>query len=43
VQQVPSITGWIYLIIALGFLSVPFGSFAKSDMRVLGRFVIDFC
>jgi malonate transporter and related proteins len=43
VQQILSITGPIYLIIALGFLSVRFGLFAKPDMRVLGRFVIDFC
>jgi malonate transporter and related proteins len=38
-----TITGPIYLIIAAGFLSVRFGLFTKPDVRVMGRFVIDFC
>jgi predicted permease len=38
-----TITGPIYLIIAAGYLSVRFGLFTKPDVRVLGRFVIDFC
>jgi malonate transporter and related proteins len=35
-----NITGPIFLIIGLGYLSVRWGLFAKSDMRVLGRFVM---
>jgi len=38
-----TITGPIYLIIAAGFLAVRFGLFTKPDVRVMGRFVIDFC
>jgi malonate transporter len=41
--QILAITAPIYLIIAAGFLSVRFGLFSKPDMRVLGRFVINFC
>lgn len=37
-----SITGPIYLIIAAGFLTVRAGVFEPPDMRVLGRFVINF-
>ena len=37
-----SITGPIYLIIAAGFLTVRSGVFEPPDMRVLGRFVINF-
>ncbi len=35
-----SITGPIYLCIALGYACVRFGVFTAADMRVLGRFVI---
>jgi len=35
-----SITTPIYLAIATGFLAARFGLFSKSEMRVLGRFVI---
>jgi malonate transporter len=35
-----TITGPIYLCIAAGFASVRWGLFSASDMRVLGRFVI---
>jgi malonate transporter len=35
-----TITGPIYLCIAAGFASVRWGLFSPSDMRVLGRFVI---
>lgn len=38
-----AITGPVYLIIAAGFLAVRFGLFSKPDIRVLGRFVRDFC
>lgn len=41
--QILAITAPIYLIIAAGFLSVRYGLFSKPDMRVLGRFVINFC
>lgn len=41
--QILSITAPIYLIIAAGFLSVRNGLFSKPDMRVLGRFVVNFC
>jgi malonate transporter len=41
--QILAITTPIYLIIAAGYLSVRFGLFNKPDMRVLGRFVINFC
>lgn len=41
--QILAITTPIYLIIAAGFLSVRFGLFNKPDMRVLGRFVVNFC
>ena len=35
-----SVTTPIYLAIATGFLTARFGLFSKSEMRVLGRFVI---
>jgi malonate transporter len=38
-----NITAPIYLIIAAGFLAVRLGLFSKDEMRVLGRFVIQFC
>lgn len=41
--QILAITAPIYLIIAAGFLSVRYGLFSKPDMRVLGRFVVNFC
>ena len=37
-----SITGPIYIIIALGFLATFCGLFAKSDMQVFGKFVLHF-
>jgi len=37
-----AITGPIYLVIALGFLAVRFEVFSKTDMRVLGTFVVRF-
>jgi len=39
-QDILSITGPIYLVIAIGFLVTRFGVFAKADMRVFGQFVI---
>lgn len=36
-----AITGPIYITIALGYLSTRTGLFARSDMQVLGRFVIN--
>ncbi|WP_394789955.1 AEC family transporter [Rhodoferax sp.] len=41
--QILAITTPIYLIIAAGFLAVRFGLFTKPELRVLGRFVIQFC
>ena len=35
-----AITGPIYIVIALGYLSVRAGLFARADMRVLGQFVL---
>ena len=35
-----AITGPIYIIIAIGWLSARFGLFARSDMRVFGKFVL---
>ena len=35
-----AITGPIYIVIALGFVSVRAGLFARADMRVLGQFVL---
>lgn len=35
------ITGPIYLAIAAGYLATRFGLFAKADMRVFGKFVIN--
>src|ERR1700742_3131276 len=37
-----AITGPIYLVIALGFLAVRFEVFSKTDMRVLGTYVVKF-
>jgi predicted permease len=37
-----AITGPIYLVIALGYMAGRFGVFSKTDMRVLGTFVIKF-
>ena len=36
-----AITGPIYLTIVLGFVATGLGRFAKADMRVFGRFVIN--
>ena len=36
-----TITGPIYLSIALGYLSTRYGLFDKSDMRTLGKFVVN--
>lgn len=41
--NVLNVTGPIYLLIAAGFLLVRFGVLAQADMRVLGRFVVQFC
>jgi malonate transporter and related proteins len=38
--EILSITGPIYLIIALGYGATRWGGFATADMRVLGKFVI---
>jgi predicted permease len=40
--QTLAITGPIYLVIALGFLAVRFGVFAKVEMRILGKYVVNF-
>ncbi|MEY4755344.1 MAG: hypothetical protein RJA34_242 [Pseudomonadota bacterium] len=40
-MDVLSITGPIYLTIAIGFLVTRLGLFAKADMRVFGKFVIN--
>jgi predicted permease len=37
-----SITGPIYMIIALGFAATRLGLFAKADMGVIGKFVVNF-
>lgn len=37
-----SITGPIYIVIIIGFLTTRFGLFAKSDMHVFGKFVVKF-
>lgn len=41
--KILSITIPIYLIMAAGFASVGRGLFDKADMRVMGRFVLNFC
>lgn len=41
--QIIAITGPIYLLIATGFFAVRWGLFSRADMRVLGKFVINFC
>lgn len=38
-----AVTGPIYLLMALGFLSGRRGVFAPTDFRVLGQFVVQFC
>ena len=38
--EILAITGPIYIVIGLGYLSVRLGLFAREDMRVLGRFVV---
>lgn len=40
--EVFSVTGPIYITIAVGYLAVRFGLLASSDMRVLGRYVLYF-
>jgi len=37
-----SITGPIYIIIALGFVATRLGLFTKADMGVIGKFVVNF-
>jgi malonate transporter and related proteins len=37
-----SITGPIYIVITLGFLTTRLGLFVKTDMQVLGKFVLNF-
>ena len=37
-----SITGPIYIIIALGFTATRLGRFTKADMEVFGKFVVNF-
>jgi predicted permease len=37
-----SITGPIYIIIALGFAATRLGRFTKADMGVLGKFIVNF-
>lgn len=41
--NVLNVTGPIYLLIAAGYLLVRLGVLAQTDMRVLGRFVVQFC
>ncbi len=41
--NVLSITAPIYLLIAAGFVTVRLGWMAAADVRVLGRFVVQFC
>ena len=36
-----TITGPIYLVILIGFLTTRFGLFSKADMRVMGKFVVN--
>jgi malonate transporter and related proteins len=40
--HVLAVTGPIYLALAVGYLAVRFGAFTKADMRVLGKFVLNF-
>lgn len=40
--QTLAITGPIYLVIGLGFVAVRFRVFSRTDMRVLGQFVVKF-
>jgi malonate transporter len=40
--QTLAVTGPIYLVIALGFLAGRFAVFSKTDMRVLGTYVVKF-
>lgn len=39
-RDVLAITGPIYIVIAIGFLTTRWGLFARADMRVFGKFVI---
>jgi len=39
--QVFTITGPVFIVIALGFAAVRWGFFAKSDTRILGKFAIN--
>lgn len=41
--QILAVTGPIYLIIMAGFLAVRLGLFTKPELRVMGRFVVQFC
>lgn len=41
-SDILTVTGPIYLLIALGYAAGRFGLFPRTDMRTLGRFVIDF-
>ena len=41
-MDILSITGPIYFIIALGFTATRLGRFAKADMEVFGKFVVNF-
>lgn len=38
-----AVTGPIYFIIALGYGTTRFGLFARADMRVFGKFVLNLC
>ena len=38
--EILTITGPIYLVILIGFLTVKFGLFAAPDMRLIGKFVL---
>jgi malonate transporter and related proteins len=40
--EIPSVTGPIYITIALGYLATRFSLFAPADMRVFGKFVLYF-
>jgi malonate transporter and related proteins len=40
--EVVSITGVVFVVIAIGFFSVRFAVFSEDDMRVFGKFVLNF-
>lgn len=40
--EVVSITGVVFILIALGYLSVRLSLFSEGDMRVFGRYVLNF-